>query len=302
VVHPASQPASSLVASAPRAIRGVARRPTFGSVPLAARIERVECGLLEGGVAAAQARDPGAGFFARPVGGGVATWCGERSPLNKVAGLGFGGPLDESALEEIERAFRARGAAVQVELSNLGTPEIARQLTRRGYALAGFENVLGLALPADRGGTAGGGIDVAPASSADDDVWLDAVVEGFATPDDQGVASHEEFPRDVLARTMRDLATVAGFVRYLARREGVVAGGASLRLADGVAQLAGAATRPGHRRRGVQTALLARRLADAAAAGCEIAVVTTQPGSKSQENVQRQGFDLLYTRAVLVRE
>jgi len=42
-------------------------------------------------------------------------------------------------------------------------------------------------------------------------------------------------------------------------------------------------------------------LADAAAAGCDIAVVTTQPGSKSQQNVQRRGFDLLYTRAVLVK-
>jgi hypothetical protein len=57
-----------------------------------------------------------------------------------------------------------------------------------------------------------------------------------------------------------------------------------------------------HRRRGIQTALLSARLADAAAAGCDIAVVTTQPGSKSQQNVQRQGFDLLYTRAVLIKE
>jgi hypothetical protein len=29
--------------------------------------------------------------------------------------------------------------------------------------------------------------------------------------------------------------------------------------------------------------------------------VTTQPGSRSQQNVQRRGFDLLYTRAVLVK-
>ena len=36
--------------------------------------------------------------------------------------------------------------------------------------------------------------------------------------------------------------------------------------------------------------------------GCDLAVVTTQPGSKSQENVQRRGFELLYTRAVLVLE
>ena len=66
-------------------------------------------------------------------------------------------------------------------------------------------------------------------------------------------------------------------------------------------QLTGAATVPAHRRRGVQTALLSARLADAAAAGCDVAVITTQPGSKSQQNAQRQGFDLLYTRAVLVK-
>ena len=80
------------------------------------------------------------------------------------------------------------------------------------------------------------------------------------------------------------------------------AGAASMRLFEGVAQLTGAATLPEHRRRGVQSALLAARLADAAAARCDVAVVTTQPGSKSHENVQRQGFELLYARAILVRE
>ncbi len=74
------------------------------------------------------------------------------------------------------------------------------------------------------------------------------------------------------------------------------------RVTDEVAQLAGAATAVEHRRRGVQTALLAARLTDAKDAGCDIAVVTTAPGSKSQHNVQRQGFDLLYTRALLVRD
>jgi ribosomal protein S18 acetylase RimI-like enzyme len=77
--------------------------------------------------------------------------------------------------------------------------------------------------------------------------------------------------------------------------------GASLRVCDGVATLCGAATHPQHRRRGVQSALLATRVRAAAAAGCDVAVVTTQPGSKSHENVQRQGFELLYTRAILVR-
>ena len=91
-------------------------------------------------------------------------------------------------------------------------------------------------------------------------------------------------------------------MRYLACRDGAVAGAASLVRMDGVALLCGAATLPPHRRRGVQTALLARRLELAAQAGCDLAVVTTQPGSRSQENAQKQGFSLLYTRAVLVRQ
>jgi hypothetical protein len=43
----------------------------------------------------------------------------------------------------------------------------------------------------------------------------------------------------------------------------------------------------------LQAALLSARLADAAAAGCDVAVSVTRPGAKSQQNAQRQGFDLL---------
>lgn len=70
---------------------------------------------------------------------------------------------------------------------------------------------------------------------------------------------------------------------------------------NGIAQFAGAATAPAHRRHGIQSALLAARLADATAAGCDLAVVTTQPASKSHQNAQRAGFDLLYTRLILVK-
>jgi hypothetical protein len=52
---------------------------------------------------------------------------------------------------------------------------------------------------------------------------------------------------------------------------------------------------------GIQSLLYRWRLAIARAAGCDLAVVTTQPGSKSQANAIRQGFSLLYTRAVLIK-
>jgi ribosomal protein S18 acetylase RimI-like enzyme len=91
-----------------------------------------------------------------------------------------------------------------------------------------------------------------------------------------------------------------GFENVLGRS--LAAGPPAALPEEGVAHLCGAATLPAHRRRGVQSALLAARLEIAAGAGCDTAVVITQPGSKSQENVQRQGFHLLYARAILVRE
>jgi GNAT superfamily N-acetyltransferase len=205
-----------------------------------------------------------------------------------------------AALDQIERAFTACGAAVQIELAHLADPAIGALLTERGYRLVSFENVLGLAVERAPERVTPPGVEVRPSGDGEFGSWLDVVIEGFAHPDTQGVPSHEEFPREVIAGAERDFAA-AGVTRYIALRDGVIAGGASLRMADGIAQLTGAATAPVHRRRGIQTALLSARLADAAAAGCDVAVVTTQPASKSQQNVQRRGFDLLYTRAVLVK-
>jgi GNAT superfamily N-acetyltransferase len=74
-----------------------------------------------------------------------------------------------------------------------------------------------------------------------------------------------------------------------------------MRIDGALAQMAGAGTLPAYRGRGVQKALVHYRLQEAHAAGCELAVVTTAPGTRSQDNVMRRGFELLYTRAILVR-
>ncbi|MGZ4218482.1 MAG: GNAT family N-acetyltransferase [Solirubrobacteraceae bacterium] len=271
----------------------------FCDIALAERIERVETQLIALGGEAARARTTEPGFVIS-LAGGVATFCEEGSPFNKVAGLGFHGVPSEAELDEVERAFAARDCPVQLELSNLAEPAIGALLTNRGYRLVSFENVLGRAIDGEPEPVATPGVEVRRSGDEEFQAWHRVIADGFAHPDTQGVPSHEEFPDEIIERAERDLAA-AGGVRYIALRDGVVAGGAGLRIAEGVAQMTGAATAPAHRRRGIQTALLAARLADAATAGCDIAVVTTQPGSKSQQNVQRRGFDLLYTRAVFVK-
>jgi len=190
---------------------------------------------------------------------------------------------------------------VRVELSSLADPSFGALLTRRGYVLEGFEDVLGLKLPGAGLPPAPEGVRVRPSGEDELELRLDVTVKGFLAPDEQGVPSNESFEEEVLRRVVGDFVRADGMTRYLAERAGEPAGGGSLRLADGIAQLCGAATLPAHRRRGVQTALLSERLEQAARAGCDLAVVTTQPGSKSQENARRRGFALLYTRAVLVR-
>jgi len=269
----------------------------FCSVELAERIERAETQMIITATEAARRR-LGATAFMMPIAGGAACYAEDGSPLNKIVGLGFGGVPSGDALDEIERAFAERAAPTHIELSNLADPAIGADLTGRGYHLVSFENVLGRALDGEKGTVAPSGVEVR--LSDDREAWLDVVVDGFAHPDVEGVPSHENFPRAIIENAIGDIEQ-AGATPYLAFRDGVVAGGASMRMSDGVAQLTGAATAPTHRRHGVQTALLSTRLADAARAGCDIAVVTTQPGSKSQQNVQRRGFHLLYTRAVLVK-
>ena len=277
------------------------RTPMFCDTGLAERLEHVEAQLIAEASRAAHRRRACADGFVMPIAGGVATFAEPGSPLNKVAGLGFAGTPRSSDLDEIERAFATRGADVQIELAHLADPRVGALLTGRGYRLASFENVLGRALDGEVEPVNPRGVEVRRSGEDEFDVWLDVVTDGAAHPDTQGVLSHEDFPRDIIARAERDFAA-AGVVRYLALRDTVPAGGAGLRIADGVAQLAGSATVPAHRRQGIHSALLTARLTDAVAAGCDIAVVTTQPASRSQQNVQRRGFDLLYTRAVLVKD
>src|SRR5689334_15360656 len=131
-------------------VESAQRMPLFCDTDLAARIERVEVQLIALSNEAAGRRAGTAGFVI-PVAGGAASFAGAGSPYNKVAGLGFGGVPDPGSLDEIERAFAAFGAPVQVELAHLADPAILAALADRGYRLESFENVLGRALTDEPG-------------------------------------------------------------------------------------------------------------------------------------------------------
>ena len=123
-------------------------------------------------------------------------------------------------------------------------------------------------------------------------IYYGCEVKGFA----QDITVSEE--------VFGGFAVLPGTLAFLARIDGKVVGGCGGRIiAEArIAALFGTATLPEFRRRGVQSALIAQRLHEAALAGCEYAVVSTNPGSGSQRNMERRGFRLAYTKTVMMRE
>lgn len=79
--------------------------------------------------------------------------------------------------------------------------------------------------------------------------------------------------------------------------------GAGLIIPDHkIVGLYGAATLKPYRGRGLQTAIVQRRMQVAAQAGCEYAVIVTQGGTTSMRNAERLGFTLAYSKATLIKE
>jgi GNAT superfamily N-acetyltransferase len=272
----------------------------FADRALAARIEHAEARLSEDVARSVQRANPEARVLVLPIADGLAVYGGPASPINKVIGIGLDGPLDAVQRAEVEEAWRARGEPVRVELSILADPVFCATLSDRGYRLHGFENVLGRTLealeePSPRG------VSVELLHDRDRRAWLDIAVAAFLDLDGTGSVADDALPRAEMERVLLDFATAPGFTRYLARIDGRPVGEAVLRIDGRLAQMAGAGTLPSFRGRGVQKALVHRRLADARGQGCDLAVVTTSPGTRSQENVMRRGFQLLYTRAILIK-
>jgi hypothetical protein len=171
-------------------------------------------------------------------------------------------------------------------------PPLIARLAARGYAVAWFRNVYVAELD-DRpviGHPAMTVDEVTPATVED---WLAVLRIGNAMTTSEAAVVSDEF-----ARAARD---VPGTTDYLAHLDGTPAGCASLTVESGIGWLGGAATVPTFRRRGVQGALVRRRMSAAQAAGCDLAVVTAVPAGGSARNVARLGFTLVYCQTVLTR-
>jgi hypothetical protein len=263
---------------------------------LAQRVERTEIDFCAVGAGVGM---PG-GAASIEVGGGRGV-CGQPgSPMNKVLGLGLGVTVTDEDLDALEQFYDERETPIQIELCPLVSTDLVAKLQDRGYVLKGFENELACAVPDAVPAPEGPPVEVLTGIN-DDDAFLRATVEGFAVPDTMphppdGPAADIV---DTIGRAMRQFIH-PDIVRYLVRIDGEPAGAAASVITNGVLGIFGTGTRPAYRRRGVQTAIVAKAL-EGAIGRADLAIATTEPGSISQRNFERFGFQVLYTRAILLR-
>lgn len=225
--------------------------------------------------------------------GGWATFAGADSPMTQAFALGLSGPVEEDEIARMEDFFHSRGAATNVELCPYADLSIVDIFRKRGYSLIELSNVFARALvPEDAQLSFNDAVHVRQPETHEARLWAETVARGFIP--------EGELPQAMIDLMITSLHSAVG-AYFLAEIDGQTAGGGVLTMHDGVASLGGASTLPAFRNRGAQTALLRARLAFGAERGCEVAMVTTLPGSTSQRNVERQGFRVVYTRSKLQR-
>jgi len=256
---------------------------------LARRLESLQAAVHGEVVASMQRMRPEVGATMLEFADGNAAFSGVGSPLTQAIGLTT---LTESELDEVEELYFSRGADSIIHVTPWSDPTLAALLAARGYAIHEFENVF--VRPIDATATPPAGIEVREIGKDEVPEWARIGAEAFA---------NEHLSADELAHVMTPFAHAEHARCYIAYIDGEAAGSASAFAVPerGLVGLFGAGTRERFRNRGVQRALLERRLADAAATGCELAMVTTLPGSGSHRNVARSGFELVYTKVAMRR-
>src|SRR5580700_48423 len=206
--------------------------------------------------------------------------------FSRVVGLRAG---HEQHIEALVCWYREHGIKPTFEMvPGHYTASLGRELTRLGFFQSGFHvSLIGEPARAVRAGDRVAIEQVTTADTMED--YLDAYVAGWE------IAEKDQAQFKV---NVRPWLNQAGWSLYVGRSNGQPAAAATLYLEDGVGYLADATTNPVFRRQGFQSALLRRRISDAAAAGVDTVFSGAAPFSTSHRNMERVGMRVQYVRSL----
>lgn len=226
----------------------------------------------------------------RAVGSATCLICRGIEPammFRRAVGLGVGGPTSEAELDDVLEHMNGCGERYAVPVAPHSQPAaLAAWLEGRGltagYAWMKFRRSCA---EAPRAKTE---LEIRVVGAELGDAFGRVVAEGFGLPPAVApwVAAIPGRERWVCVMAFEDAAPVAAGAAYVSGEYAWLGFGATL---------------PAYRRRGAQSALLARRLDEAAARGAQVAVTETgerlpDKPSHSYRNILRAGFEEAYLR------
>ncbi len=262
----------------------------FSDKTLSQKLERTEAKCNASFVEARRRMSPESGAEWIEVGGAYAMFDGVDSPLTQTFGLGVFEEITNDHLYEIEKFFKRHDARVFHEVSPMADDSLLELLNGRGYRPVELSSVMFQTLSAGN----------LPDLRVNEDIKTRIINPGeeklWAKTSADGWATEMEGLWDFMFEFGQISAQCAGGFPFIAKlKEDPIATG-MLFMYDEIANLAGASTVVEGRRMGAQMALLNSRLRFAIENGCKLAMMCAVPGSQSQKNAQKNGFQIAYTR------
>jgi GNAT superfamily N-acetyltransferase len=212
-------------------------------------------------------------------------------------GIGFGlnGDVLTSDIEAAEDFARrnANCSTVHFELSPFCNQSLLAILQERGYTLDHFLAVWILYLD-DWGPTKDrskiGDVSLVKVTANESYEWARTVALGFSSD------SHTTEESIESVRCFLNLPNSAAFL--LKEKEKGVAGG-NLAITDKLGEMFLTSTLESHRGKGYQNLLIEERIRFAKSKGCTHMTVTTKPNTSSARNMEKNGFKLIYNKAIM---
>lgn len=218
--------------------------------------------------------------------GGCAFFLSSDSYFSQVVGWGFDTKKSqfESEIKTIEHFYAALNhPRIDIELCPFVGNDLAIFLSQRGYKVSELNNVSVLDLSTyDLSHASNDTLAIKIISPREIALWAKTVALGFNCIDAQEQFCHYAKAKDIIAFGVYHL--------------GALIAGGTLAMHGDICDLAVTSTLPAYRGKGIQKKLINARLHYAKSQGVRTAMVTTEPGSISDTNVQKVGFHCAYTR------
>lgn len=235
-----------------------------------------------------------------PFAGGWMCRAGAGSWANATFGAGIDQEVTARQVGELIDFYAQADIEPRVELCPFAHASLITELGKAGFVIKCFENVF--YRPLDPAETVRAPFDAPP----------DLVIRIVDRENESDVerftlASIGPFLPDGATITKGMLETTRRVARHprciciMAELDGQIVSTGAMENHESISALFALSVLKEYRRRGIQQALMAWRLNEAARRGARFATIGARPGIGTERNARRMGFQVAYTKAILIK-